>query len=270
MKTKLLLCLFMLALTLPLLAQMQTTNLSSSIVGTWKMTSQTGTDENGKPFSPDLTKITQYKIITPTHWMFVAYNSDSLKGGGEGGVYTLKGNKYVETLDWAKTDFSVKVAGDQFYQDGFIIYPDGKKVELHEVYQRVAEPANKNADLVGTWNMVSGYDVKEGKKVPATGVTTLQILTPAHYMWVTKKAGKVEAAMFGTYTREGNKITPVPTIATFPVGNGEKVEINITDLKPDQMTSTGKLTFPDGKTQEWGDTSQRVGKMKLTETGTKK
>jgi hypothetical protein len=269
MKTKLLVFLFMLALNLPLLAQTQATNLSSSIVGTWKMTSQTGTDENGQPIAPDLTKITQYKIITPTHWMFVAYNSDSLKGGGEGGFYTLKGNKYVETLDWAKTDFTVKVAGDKFHQDGFIIYPDGKKVELHEIYQRITEPANGNADLVGTWNMVSNYDIKDGKKVPASGLTELQILTPAHYMWVTKKAGKMEAAMFGTYTREGNKITPVPTIASFPVGNGEKVEINITDLKLDQMTTTGKLIFPDGKTQEWGTTSQRAGKAKLAKVGSK-
>ncbi len=264
MKTTLVLCFFMLVVrSLPLLAQTPATNLANSLVGTWKMTSQTGTYPDGKPFRPDLTKITQYKIITPTHFMFVNYNADSLKGDGDGGTYTLKGDKYVEALDWAKTDFTVKVTGDKFHQDGFVILPDGTKGELHEVYERVKEPANRNADLVGTWNRVSNYELKDGKKVPVTGLTSLHIMTPSHYMWVTKKAGQVEAAMFGTYTREGNKISPIPTIATFPVGNGEKIEINITNLKADQMEVTGKLTFPDGKSQEWGDTFQRLGKAKL-------
>ncbi|QMU29987.1 hypothetical protein [Adhaeribacter radiodurans] len=270
MKTKLYFFLFLLACSGQLLAQMQATNLANSLVGTWKMIAQTGKNPEGKTLTTDLTKITQYKIITPTHWMFVSYNSDSLKGSGEGGAYTLQGDKYVEALDWGKTDYTVKVAGDKFHMDGFIILPDGKKGELHEVYERVAEPANQNSDLVGTWNRVMNYELKDGKKVPVTGLTSLHIMTPSHYMWVTKKAGNVEEAMVGTYTREGNKIIPVPIIATFPVGNGEKVEINITDLKPDKMVSTGKLTFPDGKTQEWEDTFHRVGKAKLAKAVSKK
>jgi hypothetical protein len=104
MQTKLLLSLFLLACSLQLLAQTNATNLQNQIVGTWKMVSFSGTDENGKPLKYDLTKVTQYKIITPTHWMFVAYDSDSLRGGGNGGTYELKGNKYIETLtDNAKT-----------------------------------------------------------------------------------------------------------------------------------------------------------------------
>jgi len=269
MKTRLCFFFFLLAYSGQLLAQTQATNLASSIVGTWKMTSQTGTDDKGKSFTTDLTKVTQYKIISPTHWMVVGYDSDSLKGGGEGGTYSLQGNKYVEALDWAKTDYTVKVAGDKFHMDGFIIYPDDRKVELHEVYQRVTEPTNRNADLVGTWNRVTNYELKDGKKVPVTGTASLQIMTPSHFMWVTKKAGNVEAAMVGTYTREGNKITPTPIIASFPVGNGEKVEINITELKPDQLTTTGKLTFPDGKTEEWEDSFQRVGKTKLAKAASR-
>lgn len=270
MKTTLLLCLFMLVVrSLPLLAQKQASNLASSLIGTWKMTSQTGIYPDGKPFRPDLTKIIQYKIITPTHFMLVNYNTDSLKGDGNGGTYTLKGDKYVEALDWAKTDYTVNVTGDTFHMDGFIILPDGTKGELHEVYQRVVEPTNRNADLAGTWNRISNYELKDGRKVPITGLTSLQIMTPSHYMWVTKKAGKVEAAMFGTYTRVGNKIIPIPTIATFPVGNGEKIEVNITNLKADQMEVTGKLTFPDGNTQEWGDSFQRVGKAKLAKVAAK-
>jgi hypothetical protein len=77
MKAKLLLSLFLLAISVPLLAQMKAINP----VGTWRMVSQSGTDPVGKAFTTDFKKVTQYKIITPTHWMFVAYDSDSLKGG---------------------------------------------------------------------------------------------------------------------------------------------------------------------------------------------
>jgi hypothetical protein len=195
--------------------------------------------------------------------MYVVWDTDSLAGGGDGGTYTLKGSKYIETVDSATTDFTVKVEGDKFYQDGTLTLADGRKVVLHEVYERIPEPAGKNADLVGTWQLQSSYMIKDGKKVPDTGISELQILTPSHYMWVNKKDGKFGGAMFGSYTREGNKIIPVPTIASFPVGQGEKVEITITDLKADQMSSIGKITMTDGKTEEWGTTYKKVGKAKL-------
>ncbi len=62
----------------------------------------------------------------------------------------MKGNKYIETLVGAKTDFTVKVADNKYYLDGFIIFPDGKRVELHKLYQRVPEAEGKNSDIVGT------------------------------------------------------------------------------------------------------------------------
>lgn len=269
MKIKLLFSVLLLVLNMQLLAQTQATGIQNQIVGTWKMTSFSGT-EGGEPIKRDVAKFPQYKIITPTHWMYVVYSTDSLRGDGNGGTYILKGNKYVEMVDSATTDFTVKVEGDRFYQDGTLTLADGTKVVLHEVYERVAEPAGKNADLVGTWEFVSGYEVKDGKKVPITGITELQILTPTHYMWVSKKDGKFESAMVGTYTREGNKVVPTPIIASFPVEDGEKVEFTIADLKSDQMTTTGKLTSADGKTQEWGSISKRVGKTRVAKaTSTK-
>jgi hypothetical protein len=259
MKVKLFFTLLLLALNLQLLAQTQATN---SIVGTWKMTSFSGTN-NGKPMTRDMAKFPQYKIITPTHWMYVVYSTDSLRGDGNGGTYTLKGNKYVEIVDSATTDFTVKVEGNKLMQDGLLTLADGTKLVLHEVYERVAEPTGKNADLVGTWELQSSYNMKDGKKVPDKGMSELQIITPSHYMWVNKEDGKFGAAMYGEYKREGNKITPTPTIASFPVGQGEKVEITITDSKVDQQTLTGKMTHLDGKVQEWGSVYKKAGKAKL-------
>ncbi|GEO05293.1 hypothetical protein AAE02nite_29570 [Adhaeribacter aerolatus] len=256
------------ALHLPLLAQTKATNLSGSIAGTWKMTSQTAKDPKGQSFTTDLTKNTQYKIITPTHWMYVGYNSDSLKGGGDGGVYTLKGNKYIETLDGAKTDFTVKVAGDKYYQDGFIIYPDGEKLELHEIYQRVPEPKGKNADIAGTWNFVSGNDLSNGKKTPEKDMQELMIITPQHLMWVHKTiAGKFKEALVASYTREGNTITPNGIIASWPLGK-EKVKVTAT-VKGDQMFSHVTVTMPDGKKEEFEAIHQNVSKPKLAKTASK-
>lgn len=268
MKTKILLSLLILALHLPLLAQTRATNLSGSIAGTWKMTSQTGKDPEGKPFNTNMTKIKQYKIITPTHWMFVNYNTDSLKGGGEGGTYTLKGNKYVEALDWAKTDFTVKVAGDKFHMDGFLIYPDGKKYELHEVYQRVPEPEGKNSDIVGTWDFVSGNDLSDGKKTPEKDMKELMIITPQHLMWVHKTiAGKFKEALIASYTREGNTITPTGLIASWPLGK-EKVKVTAS-VKGDQMFSHVTVTMPDGTKEEFEAIHQNVSKPKLAKAASK-
>jgi hypothetical protein len=263
MKTKLLLSLFMLACSLPSLAQVKANNLNSQILGTWKIISMTGTETNGKPFKTDLTKVNQYKIITPTHWMYLNYDTDSLRGGGDAGTYELKGNKYIEALtDNYKTDFTVKVEGDKYYQDGTILFPDGKKMALHEVYQRVPEPANATSDVIGTWNMTAYTIARDGKKVEEKGVTELQIYTPTHSMWIDKKDGKFWMGMLSSYNREGNKIIAKPIIASFPIDANDKEDVTAT-VKGNQMTSTVKVVKANGKTEEWNMVHQRVGKTKL-------
>ncbi|MDO1450989.1 hypothetical protein Q0590_32240 [Rhodocytophaga aerolata] len=118
-----------------ILAQSQA-NLHSQVVGTWKLISQKGIFIDGVAFTTDLSKNTQYKILTPTHWMYINYNQDSLRGGGDVGTYQLKGNKYVEALtDGYKTDFTLKVERGKLHQDGAIITPDGKKAMFHEIYE---------------------------------------------------------------------------------------------------------------------------------------
>lgn len=262
MKKTLLVSLLLLVFSLQLLAQNQA-SLNSQVVGTWKMTSQKGVDFNGNAMDSDISRFKQYKILTPTHWMYVNYNTDSTKGSGDFGTYTMTGNKYVEALtDNYKTDFTLKVEGNKLYQDGYIIAPDGKKAMLHEVYERVEEPVNQNKDIVGVWEMISTKDIKDGKEVEVTDMKETTILTPSHYMWVqTKKDGSFDGSMVGTYKKEGRQITPTPIIASFPLGE-EKVEI-LVDVKGDQMLTKGKLTNPDGTIQQWTSVHRNVGKAKI-------
>lgn len=268
MKTKILLSLLMLALHLPLLAQTKATNLSSAIAGTWKLNSQIIKAPDGQSFTTDLTKVKQYKIITPTHWMFVSYHADSLRGAGAGGTYTLAGNKYVEVMDWAKSDYTLKVAGDKLHQDGFLTYLNGKKYELHEVYQRIPESEGKNSDIVGTWNFVSGNDLSNGNKTPENDLKELMIITPQHLMWVQETiAGKPKGALFASYTKEGNTITPTGIIASWPL-KGEKVKVTAT-VKGDQMVSRGTVTMADGTKAEFESVHQNVGKPKLAKAAFK-
>jgi hypothetical protein len=263
MNTKLLLSLFLLVCSVQLLAQSKANNLNSKIVGTWKMVSMAGIETDGKPFKADLSKVQQYKIITPTHWMYVNYDTDSLRGGGNGGTYELKGNKYIEALtENYKTDFTVKVEGDKYYQDGFILFPDGKKLVLNEVYQRVPEPANATSDIVGVWAMTAYTIARDGKKVEEKGVTELQINTPTHSMWIDKKDGKFWMGALFSYTKQGNKIIAKPIIASFPIDKKDKEDITAT-VKGNQMTSTVKVVKANGKTEEWNMVHQRVGKPEI-------
>jgi hypothetical protein len=168
----------------------------------------------------------------------------------------------------ATTDFTVKVEGDTFYQDGAIIYPDGKKFVLHEVYQRVPEPANANNDMVGTWNMTSYTLARDGKKASEEGLSELLIITPTHSMWVDKRKGKFWMAMVSTYTKEGNKVVSKPLLATFPL-DAELKESNTTTVKGEQMTSDMKVTH-DGMTEDWHMVYQKVGSAKLPKIVTAK
>ena len=74
-----------------------------------------------------------------------------------GGPYTLIGDKYIETVtaaswesyDKVKTDFTAKVEGDKLHQKGLLKFPDGTKVAIDEVWQKVNLPA-QNTEALGT------------------------------------------------------------------------------------------------------------------------
>ncbi len=84
------------------------------------------------------------KLITDTHFTWVAYESASGKVlSMAGGPYTLSGEAYTETIDFAgegmtdyfgkRQSFTIHVEGDQLRQSGQL--SDGTKIE--EKWQRV-------------------------------------------------------------------------------------------------------------------------------------
>ncbi|RNI28827.1 hypothetical protein [Rufibacter latericius] len=255
-----------------MVAQLQA-QTSPAIVGTWEMVSMAGTNEDGGPITRDVTTVKQYKVITPTHWMYIVKGMirDTLRMHGGHGTYTLTGNKYVEKLsDAATTDFTVKVEGDKLYQDGHIIFPDGKKVELHEVYRKVNGNPNSNKSLVGAWNLISSNYMADGKKVTDTTAKEFQLITPTHFMWVERNGEKPKTVALGSYTLSGDKLLPKFILA--PPMMNEKDKLDITaKVEGDKLVLKGTtITAADGKAHEWGVTYQRADvKQAKSVAGTK-
>ena len=113
-----------------------------SHIGTWRLASFKYGDTNQWSEVPRDQK--RIKLITPTHFTWVAYETDSGKVlSVAGGSYTLGGSNYVETIDYAgegmtdylgkKQSFTIQLDADTLRQSGKL--SDGLKIE--EVWQRL-------------------------------------------------------------------------------------------------------------------------------------
>jgi hypothetical protein len=70
-----------------------------------------------------------------------------------------------------------------------------------------AKPDN---ELVGTWKLVSAKYNGQENKLP-DGLTMLKHVTPVQFMWaIYDKDGKVESALGGPYTLNGDKYDETP------------------------------------------------------------
>lgn len=107
------------------------------LVGTWEMISVKGISADGEPFFFDTTSVRETKIITPTHYMLIAWDVDEdslMFNRTMAGQVSLDGNKYIEVPTQAsvqifenvQVDFFWKLEGNLFTQSGTIIRPDGK------------------------------------------------------------------------------------------------------------------------------------------------
>ncbi|HET9486061.1 MAG TPA: hypothetical protein VFO54_01430, partial [Chryseosolibacter sp.] len=112
-----------------------------ALVGTWEMLSGKGINADGEPFSIDTTTVKETKIITPTHYMLIAWDVDKdslMFNRTMAGEVRLEDDKYIEIPTQAsvqifenvKADFTWKLDGDIFTQSGTIVRPDGKTVVL--------------------------------------------------------------------------------------------------------------------------------------------
>ena len=123
-------------------AQEQPQKSSGSHLGTWRLASKKyGADQEFSEFPPEQRRI---KLITETHFTWVQFDTATKKSQGmAGGAYSLSGNTYTESVDWAdsgtdsylgkKHVFIIRVEGDKMFLSGSL--PDGLKLE--EIWERV-------------------------------------------------------------------------------------------------------------------------------------
>jgi hypothetical protein len=112
----------------------------NKLIGTWKQVkAKFGGQEQKIPEGT-----TQLKHITQTHFMFVDYDKDGKFIDAFGGPYTLKGEKYEETLEYGVGEvfkmlkgkpqlFTWKVEGSKWYHNGTL----SSGLTIEEVWERV-------------------------------------------------------------------------------------------------------------------------------------
>jgi|SRR3954464_11782594 hypothetical protein len=113
-----------------------------AIVGTWKLVSTKYGE--AKEHTPYPGASTRTKIINPTHFVWLEVQNDSKNViSSAGGKYTLSGDAYTETIDFAGAGMEAYVGKPQ----KFIIHVDGDKLtqagdlsdglHIEEVWERV-------------------------------------------------------------------------------------------------------------------------------------
>lgn len=230
------------------------------LVGTWEMISVKGIDADGDPFFDDTSTVRETKIITPTHYMLIAWDvdNDSLTFNRTmAGQVRLENEKYIEIPTHAsvqifenvEANFTWKLEGDVFTQSGTIRRPDGKVVVLEAlVFKRVKNSdARKNNPAIGTWRQVAAsYTTPEGKNQSTLnpGDTRLLVVTPTHWMRMDLKNKKFDGVQYGTYTSQADNIVSQMEFSTYPFKKGERHQFT------QKVTGNRLLITSSGKTPQ--------------------
>lgn len=232
------------------------------LVGTWEMISVKGVDADGEPFYFDTSAVRETKIITPTHYILIAWDvgEDSLIFNRTmAGQVRLEGEKYIEIPTQAsvqifenvQVDFTWKLAGDIFTQSGTIVRPDGKRILLEAlIFERVTNVKPQKNPAIGTWNQLSAnYTTADGKSNSTfnDSDTRLLIVTPTHWMRMDHKNKKFDGVLYGTYTLDdGDTIITKVDFSSYPFNKGEHSKFT-QKVKGNQIHIKSAGKAPDGK-----------------------
>lgn len=245
----------------------------SPLVGTWEMVSIKGTDALGKKFSNDTSAIREVKVITPTHYILIAFDveGDSLVFNRTyfGKIKIDKG-RYVEQplasslpiFENVKTDFKWKVDGNTFVQSGSITRPDGKKITLGELtFRKVTRDLSySDSPINGTWKLISSnYTRADGTSHSDTNehVTGYHVFTPTHWMYISMRDKKFEHVMGGGYTINNNQYNLHLDYSSFPKKLWGNTNVSH-QLERNTLTLKGESVFTDGSKFLWEDVLERV------------
>ena len=236
------------------------------LVGTWHMITAKGIGADGEGFFLDTTSVRETKIITPTHYMLIAWdveNDSLIFNRTMGGRVRIEGKKYIETptqasvqiFDNVNADFEWKRDGEIFTQSGTIVRPDGKKVILEAlIFQRETDAATMQAkkSIQGAWTQVTDVRKSTGINSPSSNesVASLLILTPTHWMRMTHKNQKFDGVMYGGYSPSGGETLGRVIYSTYPMKTGDHVRFaedgnGALEFTWNRETAKGPETFTD-------------------------
>lgn len=101
-------------------AEAEPSKLATDVIGAWTLV--------GTPDSEEETPTKRLKFFTGKHWLITEADDDGKVIFHHGGTYTLDGDEYVETIEYAieqsisavgqKFKFKIKVEGDKYTQIG--------------------------------------------------------------------------------------------------------------------------------------------------------
>lgn len=118
-------------------------NAGESITGSWQVIrAQYGNE----PMS-DVTDLTVIKTFTNTRWSCAFFNKKTkIFDGAGGGTYTLKGDEYLETIEYFSWDadavgqmvkFKLTIEKGMLHQKGMLNYKGNPNYVIDEWYKKI-------------------------------------------------------------------------------------------------------------------------------------
>jgi hypothetical protein len=180
--------------------------LNRELPGTWECVSNANQPK----------EVHMIKHITPTHYMWIAYDGDRKAIlAMSGGTWALKDGKYQESAEFASDNvqqlrgktfrFTINLVGDKWDHKGV---PDSE-IAVDEVWTRAKQEGHQKKNtgepgrqLLGAWDEVLRPGVPKA-------IRTIKSITPTHSTWVTydRENKRVLAAGGGTWSlRDGEYV----------------------------------------------------------------
>jgi hypothetical protein len=225
-----------------------TSPLSDNILlGSWRLVSYLPDEGDSSKWQQNASNILYQKHITPTHFTWFKYDTetDQLLGIG-GGKYKLANDVYTENIDFflpvgsselgQSIPFSVDFEGDTWHHVGYArnmiideetglpVHSDSSKID--EKWERVLPKATTtdidDIDIEGTWKLKTYRDKSSVNMLEYPNfVKYLKHITPTHFIWVKYNAEGDEVLEAGSGKYTIDKDNYVENIAMmYPSGTG--------------------------------------------------
>ncbi|MGI9541624.1 MAG: hypothetical protein ACR2MX_00110 [Cyclobacteriaceae bacterium] len=230
----------------------------ASLEGTWNMISFRV--EGDTTWKEHNSTVINQKHITPTHfvWMHYETDTDSLPGTG-GGTYVFDSinNTYTEDIHFffppganelgQAIPFTVEMKDGKWYHTGYakvfefdpdigeMVIADSNKIE--EIWEKV-ETSSEESNLVGTWELDSYKDHGDSLRSEYPDfVKYMKLITPTHFLWVhyISEQDQVLAEGGGTYKYDGDTYTETIEFI-YPSGSNQIGTVLPFDCKVDENT----------------------------------